>query len=121
MKNLLNSCLGLMLILFSFNCNSGSPDSVKNAKDSNLAKIDSQRSTGLPSDSVARLSKEDADFLVNAASGAMMEVELGQLAQTNSTTKRVKAFGATMVKDHGEGVEKIKTLAAGKNVILPAS
>lgn len=118
MKNLSAFCPGLMLILLSSSCNNGASDSVKEAKDSNAAKIDSQRTIEQPL-SAKGLSKGDADFLVNAASGSMMEVELGQLAQTNSRTRQVKDFGAMMVRDHSEGGLKLKTLASAKNVILP--
>ena len=120
MKNLSDFCLGLTLIILSSACNSGSSDSVKEAKDSNTARIDSQRTTEQPRASLAVVpSKADADFLVNAASGGMMEVLLGQLAQTNSRNQRVKAFGAMMIKDHGEGGVQLKTLASAKNVTLP--
>jgi len=51
----------------------------------------------------------------------MMEVQPGRLAQTHATNPRVKDFGAMMVKDHGEGMEKLKRLAARKHVVLPDS
>ncbi|MBN9384797.1 MAG: DUF4142 domain-containing protein [Chitinophagaceae bacterium] len=117
MKNLSNFYLCLILISLSYSCNNGSSDSVRNAKDSNAAKIDSQRTMERPS--TAALSKTDADFLVNAASGSMPEVELGQLAQTNSRNPRVKAFGAMMVRDHEQGEVKLKDVASSKNVTLP--
>jgi putative membrane protein len=118
MKNLLFPCLGLLL-LFSA-CNGGTADSVKKAKDANAARIDSQTAMGHAADA-ATLSKPDADFLVNAASGAMTEVRLGRLAQTHATNPRVKDFGASMVNDHGEILKRIKYLAARKHVILPDS
>jgi putative membrane protein len=122
MKNLSNFYLGLVFVFLFVNCNNGSADSVKNAKDSNAAKIDSQQKQERPSGLTAVvLTREDADFLVNAASGDMLETELGDLAQTNSGTPRVKAFGAMMIKDHGGGGEKLKALATAKNVTLPDS
>lgn len=121
MKNVLNFYWGLMLIFLSFSCNNGSSDSVKNAKKSNAAKIDSLKHTEHPTESPIVLTKADANFLVNAASGHMKEVQLGQLAQTNSTNQRIKEFGAMIVKDHETGNEKLKALAASKNVTLPDS
>ncbi|HWB91290.1 MAG TPA: DUF4142 domain-containing protein, partial [Puia sp.] len=119
MKKLLFSCSGLLLLAL-FSCGGSSTDSVKNAKDSNAARIDSQQSPGRNGDTIA-LSKPDADFLVNAASGAMMEVDLGRLAETHAANPRVKAFGAMMVKDHSQGMEKIRQIAARKRAILPDS
>ena len=109
------------LFFLLVSCNS-SPDSVKDAKDSNAARVDSQKTVERPTDSLALVPpKADGDFLVNAASGGMLEVQLGQLAQTNGSDPGVKAFGARMVKDHGEGGEKLKTLAGAKHVTLPAA
>jgi len=102
-----------------FSC--GSPDSVKDAKKENAEKIDSQMNTTANIDSSKMPSRADADFLVNAASGAMMEVQLGKLAQTNSRNPRVKRFGSMMIKDHGEGLEKLKALASSSNLTLSDS
>jgi putative membrane protein len=122
MKNLHHFYSGLVLIFFFLSCNNGSPDSVKSAKDSNEARIDSLQAGVQPGDSLVAIPpKSDADFLVTAASGSMMEVQLGRLAQSHSRDKRVKAFGAMMIKDHEAGGRKLKTLASGKNLMLPDS
>ena len=116
------------LIILLVSCNNGSADAVKNAKKENQEKIDSQSTTQQRIDSTAVLpstavppSKADADFMVNAASGGMLEVQLGQLAQTNARNPRVKDFGAMMIRDHGEGGKKLAALAAAKNITLPDS
>jgi putative membrane protein len=111
-------CISVIL-LFLFSC--GSPDSVKDAKKENAEKIDSQKNTVTNIDSANLPSRADANFLVNAASGAMMEVQLGELAKTNARNQRVKGFGSMMIKDHGEGIEKVKALASSKNITLPDS
>src|SRR5579864_8800068 len=63
----------------------------------------------------------DASFYKNAAEGGMAEVELGNLAQKNGKSQSVKDFGAMMVKDHSAANEKLKSVAAAKNVALPSS
>ncbi|WP_142683278.1 DUF4142 domain-containing protein [Chitinophaga polysaccharea] len=63
--------------------------------------------------------KTDADFLVEAASGGMTEVQLGQLAQSNSVNREIKAFGEMMIRDHRKSRDKLKTLAQSKNIVLP--
>jgi putative membrane protein len=60
-------------------------------------------------------------FMTKAASGGMMEVQLGQLAQQQAQNQRVKDFGAMMVRDHGKANDELKTLATGKNVTLSDS
>jgi putative membrane protein len=120
MKTLIHFYISALTI-FLFGCNN-SADPVKEAKKENEEKIDSQVTTQSRIDSIAMvLSKEDADFMVNAASGGMFEVQLGQLAQTHSRNQRVKNFGAMMIKDQGEAGEKLKALAASKNITLPDS
>lgn len=62
---------------------------------------------------------DGADFLTEAASGGMMEVELGKLAQEKAQNAQVKDFGAMMVKDHSAANDELKQLAMTKNVSLP--
>jgi putative membrane protein len=63
----------------------------------------------------------DSTFYKKAAEGGMSEVELGQLAQKKGTNPAVKEFGTMMVKDHSDANEKLKALAASKQVKLPES
>ena len=63
----------------------------------------------------------DADFYKTAAEGGMAEVEMGKLAQDKSSNASVKDFGAMMVTDHSAANNKLKTIAAKKNVKLPTS
>ncbi|HEY4445873.1 MAG TPA: DUF4142 domain-containing protein [Steroidobacteraceae bacterium] len=63
----------------------------------------------------------DATFYKHAAEGGMAEVELGNLAQQKSSSQRVKDFGAMMVADHTAANDKLKAIAASKNIKLPTS
>ena len=75
----------------------------------------------LMASSIAMADSPDSSFMKNAAEGGMSEVELGQLAQQKGTNPAVKDFGAMMVKDHSAANEKLKSLAASKQVSLPDS
>jgi putative membrane protein len=66
-------------------------------------------------------SSSDSAFYKNAAEGGISEVELGNLAQKKSNNDSVKEFGAMMVKDHTAANDKLKTVAASKNISLPTS
>ena len=66
-------------------------------------------------------SSPDSAFYKNAAEGGISEVELGNLAQKTSKTESVKDFGAMMVKDHTAANDKLKGVAASKNISLPTS
>lgn len=62
---------------------------------------------------------DDAEFITEAASGGMMEVQLGYIAVEKATTKEVKDFGQKMVDDHGKANKELITLAASKSITLP--
>jgi putative membrane protein len=63
----------------------------------------------------------DADFYKNAAEGGIFEVDAGNMAEQKGNSQAVKDFGAMMVKDHSAANDKLKALAATKNVTLPTS
>ena len=69
---------------------------------------------------VASPGKTDRAFLIDAASGNMMEVELGQYADKHAGNDRVQQFGRRMVNDHGRASDDLKQLAARQQVVLPA-
>jgi putative membrane protein len=48
------------------------------------------------------------------------EIQAGQLAQQKGTTRDVKDYGATLVRDHTKGDQDVKTLASKMNVDLEA-
>lgn len=125
MKNLSNYCLVAGLVVACFSCNnSGQQDSVKDAKDSNTVKIDSTKNDSTASAAAtmpASVSQDDATFVVNTANAGMTEVQAGQMAEQKGMGKDVKDYGAMMVKDHTAAGDKLKALAASKNITLPSS
>jgi putative membrane protein len=62
--------------------------------------------------------KESMDFVTKAASGGMLEVQLGQLAQQNAKSQRVKDFGSMMVTDHSQANDELKSLASSNNITI---
>jgi len=68
----------------------------------------------------AAVDKATSDFMVEAAAGGMMEVMLGEQAQTNAQSQDVKNFGSMMVTDHTAANNELKQLASLRNVTLPA-
>jgi len=69
---------------------------------------------------VAQAEPADQSFAEKAATGGMTEVELGKLAQKQSTTAEVKKFGKKMITDHSKGGTQLKALAKKKNMTLPS-
>jgi putative membrane protein len=60
------------------------------------------------------------NWMNDAATGGMLEVQLGKLAQEKSTNPRVKRFGEMMEKEHSAANDELKSIARQKNVMLPA-
>jgi putative membrane protein len=67
-----------------------------------------------------KISGDDADFVKAAASGGMMEVQLGKIAAEKASNSRVKEFGTRMQKDHSKANDQLKKIAAKKDIKLPA-
>ena len=66
-----------------------------------------------------KVATEDADFVKGAASGGMMEVQLGKTAQENASKTQVKEFGRRMQTDHSKANNDLKKIAAKKDIKLP--
>ena len=65
------------------------------------------------------IDNDTRDFAKEAATGGMMEVELGNIAIKNSATQQVKDFGRMMVDDHTKINNQLKDLASVKHLDLP--
>jgi putative membrane protein len=65
-----------------------------------------------------KLQRSDRNFIVKAAEGGQMEVELGRLAQSKASSDAVKQFGQRMVEEHGNANKELMELASNKGVPL---
>lgn len=128
-KSMTGFISGVSLCILLAACGNGkgnkdSVDSAKNINDSTAnAMKDSSSSDSLAGKTIstAPVDKDATNFAVSAANGGMAEVAMGQVAETNGFSQRVKDFGAMMVKDHSEAGDKLKKLAASKSITLPAT
>ena len=73
----------------------------------------------IPLFAAEKLGGEDKKFFKDAASGGMMEVQLGQLAKDKAQSQEVKDYGSRMVTDHGKANDELKQLAQQKKWTLP--
>ena len=67
------------------------------------------------------LNSQDSKFLMEAAMGGLMEVELGRVAAQKASSDAVKQFGQRMVDDHGAANTELMSLATSKGVTLPTA
>ena len=70
---------------------------------------------------MANMSSQDRDFLMDAAMGGLMEVELGRIAAQKGMSDSVKQFGQRMVDDHSKANEELTSLASSKGITLPTA
>ncbi len=93
-----------------FSCsNSNKPEDTKEvAEDHNDAKFDDAKA-------------KDAQFMVDAAEINLEEIQLSQLAQTQSTSADVKELAKMMEDDHNKSLNELQALAASKSITIPSS
>jgi putative membrane protein len=61
----------------------------------------------------------DAEFVKKAASGGLMEVELGRHASQHATNPSVRTFGQRMVADHGKANAELAAIARRQGLTVP--
>jgi putative membrane protein len=66
-------------------------------------------------------SAQDINFVTQAAQSGLLEVEEGQLAQTQAADPAVRAFGGRMVADHTAQNATLSSLAAQEGIPVPTS
>lgn len=108
-------CWGILACNDTANDNAGTADTVSNEPVTADTSTTSIPQSSTPADSATAM------FMTKAADGGMMEVQLGQLAQQQAESQRVKDFGAMMVRDHQKANDELKILASTKSVTLSDS
>ena len=68
---------------------------------------------------MANMTPQDRNFIMDAAMGGMMEVELGRVAAQQGMSDAVKQFGQRMVDDHSKANSELMSLASSKGITLP--
>jgi putative membrane protein len=61
----------------------------------------------------------DQSFATAAASGALAQVQMGQIAQQLATSEQAKLLGEQMVIDHGKANQELELIAKSQNLTLP--
>ena len=100
-------------LLCSCSGNGTTADAVTDATAQNEKKIDTA--------DITQKQEADAEFLVESASNALLELELGKLAQARATDAAVRSYGARLVPQRLELLATLRTLAAAKGLSVPAA
>ncbi|MBO2013111.1 DUF4142 domain-containing protein [Hymenobacter negativus] len=105
---------GTCALLMATACSSGGSngnDAVDQAMAQNEQKIDAA--------DITKKQEADARFLVRATSNALLEVELGKLAQARANSPAVRDYGTKLVQNRLELLSALRTLADTKKLALP--
>lgn len=105
--------VGSVAILLVTACSSGSGngDAVDSAIAQNENKIDAA--------DVTKKQEADARFLVEATGNALLEVELGKLAQARGSSPAVREYGTRLVQNRLELLTALRSLAEAKKLTIP--
>ncbi|MBO0360927.1 DUF4142 domain-containing protein [Hymenobacter sp. BT186] len=112
------SCCAIVLAVASCTSNN---DSVKQAQEQNETKNDAATANTETGELQQDKNDFDAEFMAKAASGGMLEVELGKAVAAKATSAEAKQFANDMVKDHTTANAELKAIAAKKNITLPTA
>ncbi|GAB3582960.1 DUF4142 domain-containing protein [Hymenobacter daeguensis] len=107
------------LLIAAAGCNSN--DSVKQAQEANEVKADSATTNTDMGKIEEKGMDYDSEFLTKAASGGMLEVEMGKQVAARAVTPQAKEFAQKMVDDHTKSNAELMALAAKKNITLPTT
>jgi putative membrane protein len=125
--------LSIGLLLFSgacifCACNGGkttesttTSDSTSTAGSSDTTMTSNPKKDTMSNNGGQIIDQKTKDFVAEAATGGMMEVELGNMAQQKAKSQQVKDFGKMMVDDHTAANNNLKDVASKKNIDVPAS
>ncbi len=119
MKNINAALIILLAICCLQACNSAVKSNSKADVDTDTDEVTAVQDTSVKLNLI--VDKEDSAFAVEAANGNLEEVMLGKLAVTKGKNKKVKNFGAMMVKDHSKANDKLTAIANDKKITLPAT
>ena len=68
----------------------------------------------------AALSSADREFVQEAASGGMAEVQAAQLAQQRANSPQIKDFASRMITDHTQANTELQQIAQQESITLPS-
>ncbi|WP_259068941.1 DUF4142 domain-containing protein [Mucilaginibacter sp. X4EP1] len=118
-----NLCLGIALLVSvliiqgcTFKAKSGVPVSADSISSADSLKAVNDSATKIS----VSVDHSDITFVTQTVQACITEAELGKLAEHNAHNKRVKNFGAIMIKDLNKAHNKLVLLANSKNIPLPA-
>ncbi len=98
-----------MLGTIMYACNS-------NPNQESSTEVAEERNEGISDDL-----EDESEFLIEAASGGLYEVEAAKLAQQKATSQEIKDLAAKIEADHSQANQKLQALATSKGIAIPST
>lgn len=121
MKRILLAPLCAVALLAATASCSSNNDSVDRAQKTNEARNENETASTEMGEVNQDKMDFDSEFMTKAASGGMLEVELGKVVATRAMTPEAKQVANHMVTDHTKANDELKSLAVKKGITLPAT
>jgi len=106
--------------LYFFSACSGNTNTENNSSSDNSMSDTNSSSKTDTMNNPAMMDEPTKAFIADAATGGMMEVELGKLAEEKAKRQSIKDFGKMMVDDHTKINNDLKDIVSKKDIDLPA-
>jgi putative membrane protein len=103
----------------SQNANSSNANQNANANTTKSKNRNDKSSDPGATRSMSNLNQADQKFMLEAAMGGMMEVELGKVAVQKGSSEAIKKFGQRMIDDHSKANSELTALATSKGLTVP--
>lgn len=113
--------LGILAVGGRARIKSDDQNSNQNSNANRSSNRNSNRSATGEKAGMGNLNTQDRTFLMDAAQGGMMEVELGRVAAQKGVSDSVKQFGQRMVDDHSKADTELASVASNKGITLPTT
>jgi putative membrane protein len=122
MKSNLLSAMLLAGAAIVYSCgNSGNGDSTNNDTAGLNANNVEATNPNNGANTSGPVSEADRQFMMNAATADMMEIQAANMAQQNAQHQAVKDYAAMMLRDHTASSSELKPMASANNVMLSDS
>lgn len=116
--------LPVLIAATAFTACNGDGDSSNGSTDTTVSTTNTTTmgtDTSAMNNNAAPLSEMDRTFIMKAAMGGKMEVDAGNIAQSNAANDRVKAFGSMMVRDHSQANSELMQLARNHGLMTDST
>jgi putative membrane protein len=87
----------------------------------NAGRKDSSETAKTQNENKEVLNEDQSDFLVDAASSGLWDMEMSKLAEEKAQHDRIKRFAKLLRDEHANLNEEIRSLATKKQVTLPGA